>query len=211
MMKENPAGQTERVDAVPENEGETRAFSKRLNAAKEKWRNEYEQELMQKLQLVHPGTGAPVTSVEEMMKLLAAEDAPQRDPETEALRIQLRRYQDEEEDRGLRGDAELGAIYRQLYPEVEALTGYAREKGRTMGMKAAFQAVLLQHVGELLQEAGARGRREAMAEMRHNARATPAALGGEASEEKPDYKRMSDAEFDRMLQRALNGELRRNV
>ena len=80
-----------------------------------------------------------------------------------------------------------------------------------MGMKAAFQAVLLQHVGELLQEAGARGRKEAMEEMRRNARATPAALGGEAGEEKPDYKRMSDAEFDRMLQRALNGELRKNV
>jgi hypothetical protein len=210
-MRENPVGQTEMDTVVPENEGETRAFSRRLNAAKEKWRNEYEQELMQKLRLVHPDTGEPLTRVEELMALLAEEEVPQGDPEMEALRMQLRRYQDEEEDRGLRGDAQLGEIYRRLYPEVEALAGYAREKGCTMGMKAAFQAVLLQHVGELLQEAGVRGRQQAMEELRRNARATPAALGGEAREEKPDYKRMSDAEFDRMLQRALNGELRKNI
>ncbi len=214
-MKQNPAENEDRVAAVPENDGETRAFSRRLNAAKEKWRAEYEQELMEKLKLVHPGTGEPVNNVEELMELLdavspAQANAPEN-PETAELRAQLRKYREEEEDRGLRNDRELGGIYQRLYPEVEALATYGREHGMEMGLKAAFQTVLLEHIGEVLQEAGARGQRQAMAQMRHNAASTPASLGGASGEEKMDYGRMSDAEFDRLLQRALNGELRKKI
>lgn len=213
-MKQNPAENEDRVAAVPENDGETRAFSRRLNAAKEKWRMEYEQELMEKLRLVHPVTGAPLTRVEELMDLLeteAPQTAAQEPPETAELRAQLRKYREEEEDRGLCSDRELGEVYQRLHPEVEALTAYGRAHGRELGLKAAFQAVLLEHIGEVLQEAGARGQKQAMAQMRHNAAATPAALGGAAGEEKMDYGRMSDAEFDRLLQRALNGELRKKM
>lgn len=210
-MKQNPAENEDKVAAVPENDGETRAFSRRLNAAKEKWRAEYEQELMEKLQLVHPGTGEPVKNVEELMELLntTAPAAQADDPETAELRKQLQRYRSEEEDRQLRNDQELGAIYQRLHPEVEALAAYGRMHGREMGLKAAFQAVLLEHIGEVLQEAGSKGQRQAMAQMRHNAASTPASLGGASGEEKMDYGRMSDAEFDRLLQRALNGELRK--
>jgi hypothetical protein len=166
---------------------------------------------MEKLQLVHPGTGEPVKNVEELMELLntTAPAAQADDPETAELRKQLQRYRSEEEDRQLRNDQELGAIYQRLHPEVEALAAYGRMHGREMGLKAAFQAVLLEHIGEVLQEAGSKGQRQAMAQMRHNAAATPASLGGASGEEKMDYGRMSDAEFDRLLQRALNGELRK--
>lgn len=205
-MKQNPAENVDRVAAVQsENDGETR------NAAKEKWKAEYEQELLARLRLQHPETGRPVASMEELVVLLdGGEPEKSVDPELERLQVQLQQYRDQEEDQAMSRDAQLGEVYQRLRPEVQELARYTRDRGRGLKLKQAFYAVLLQNIGDLLQEAGARGQKQAMEELRANAQATPEALGGEAGEQKTDYKHMSDEEFGRMLEMALNGELRRN-
>ena len=161
-MKQNSAENMDRVAAVPENDGETRAFSKRLNAAKEKWRNEYEQELMAKLRLTNPNTGVAVATVEEMLALLEIGDQQEKpvDPELEALQEMLLQYQEQDEDRALARDEQLGAVYEKLRPEVQELERFSRGRGKALGLKNAFYAVLMEHLGELLQEAGSRGEKQ---------------------------------------------------
>ena len=211
-MQQNSAENTVPTMPVAENSDETRAFSQRLNAAKEKWRAEYERELFERLALTDPTTGEPVTDSKQLIALLeASETVAPVDPEVEELRAQLAAYRDDEEDRQLAQDERLGGEYVRLRDEVQRLTDYARGKGQSLSRTAAFYAVLLQHLDELLADAGARAGQATMEQIRANSRATPFALGGERAEPRADYRHMSDEEFGRVLQKALNGELRRSV
>ncbi len=247
-------------------DAETRAFSKRLNAAKAQWRAEYERQLLKRL---------PQDAAKALRALIAAEDgaaaaaradeacvpkpeaadaggavgasepgadineahadqagadgakaadagatepdAPAADAlgapadsATLALLRELADYRDRDEDARLAQDARRGAIYCSLRGEVQRLADYARGHGSEMSLSTAFNAVLLEHLDELLQEAAAKSAREAAVHYRDNAWATPAALGSETAHAQADYGAMSDEEFGRVLQKALNGELRRS-
>ena len=213
-MQQNTAENTDKFAAAHlENDSETRAFSKRLNAAKEKWRAEYEETLFARLAVTDPRTGTPITDSEQLIALLNEQEtatAAEEDPQVAALQAELTRYRDAEEDRRLAQDARLGSEYLRLRDEVQRLADYARGKGKILSRTAAFHAVLLQHLDEMLDGAGTRGGEAVLAQIRANERATPQALGGTPVQPRTDYRRMSDEEFGHVLQRALNGELRRS-
>ena len=209
-MQENMADNKSRVAAAPE-ENETRAFSKRLNAAKEKWRTEYEQELFERLALTDPGTGEPITNSEQLIAILDTISQPEQaeSPEMVQMRAELARYRDAEEEQQLSRNERLGDSYGRLRDEVRQLTDYARSHGKNLSLTWAFYAVLLSLLDELLEETDAKAGQRAMAQLQANAQASPAALGGTVSAPEADYRHMTDEEFDRVVQMALNGELRR--
>ena len=138
----------------------------------------------------------------------AAENAPENNTEVEALREKLRAYERAEEEQRLIGDAH-GDAYRRWHDEIHQLADYANARGRAITLTAAFHAVLIEHLDELLNEAAARAEREALAQRAANETATPNALRSEAADDAVDYERMSDEAFERVLRMALNWELKR--
>ena len=137
-------------------------------------------------------------------------ERPVTDQETEleALRTKVRAYEQAEEEQRLMGAAH-GDAYRRWRDEIHQLADYAHARGRAISLTAAFHAVLIAHLDELLEEAAVRAGHEALAQRTANESATPNALRSEATDDGVDYARMSDAEFDRVLRMALNGELKR--
>ena len=96
----------------------------------------------------------------------AAENAPENNTEVEALREKLRAYERAEEEQRLMGDAH-GDAYRRWHDEIHQLADYANARGRAITLTAAFHAVLIEHLDELLNEAAARAEREALAQDGH--------------------------------------------
>lgn len=140
--------------------------------------------------------------------LHAESDAPDETDELQVLRERLRQYEQAEEEQKLLNDVRHGEAYRRWRDEVHRVADYANHRGRAVSLTAAFHAVLLEHLDEMIQEAAERAGREALEELRANECATPSALGGETVDAATDYGQMSDEEFNRVLRMALNGELK---
>ena len=137
-----------------------------------------------------------------------AASAAENDAEVAALREKLRTYEQAEEEQRLMNDAH-GDAYRRWHDEIHQLAEYANTRGHAVTLTAAFHAVLIAHLDELLSEAAERAGREVLAQRTANETATPNALRSETADNGTDYARMSDEEFDRVLRMALNGELKR--
>lgn len=209
--------------AVPETEFRggkegAKAFSQRLNAVKDKWEQEYRERLFQELGFRNPHTGEAVRdavtlrnvleeAAREQSEILAAEAG--RREEIRTLRELLCAAQDREEEEELKRDPVLGEFFEQYGRDAKEIAAYARKNGQAIPLVSAFHALLMENLPVLMSGAAEKARADALKKMEENRMATPVALGGEVAENGVDYAAMSDAEFDRILRRALNGELKR--
>lgn len=135
--------------------------------------------------------------------------APEEEKAQEdALLAELNALRREKRDRELCDDASLGELYRSLREEVLELTDFARRQGTAIDPEDAFHALLVQHFAELIAQAERRGEERALQSMAQLSAASPMELGGSRTEPAADYGRMDDASFDRLVKRALRGELR---
>ena len=196
---------------------ETRAFSKRLNAAKERWKSEYDGELFETLGLTDPWqAGKPITSREELREL--AQKLKQQESggmmtdaaELERMRSELGAYRDKEQDAALLNDPVKGPFYKQMRDEAMEVVQFARAQGQQLDLESAFDALLIMNLERLLRDTRAQAEQETLTRLTENSQATPSALGGAPVENKLNYDAMSDAEFSRIVQMALNGELKRS-
>lgn len=129
----------------------------------------------------------------------------EQDAELLAELAALRR---EKRDRELCEDEALGEIYRSLREDVLGLTEFARERGTELEPESAFHALLVQNFAQLIAQAEERGEQKALQSLAAVSAASPMALGGNSPQRTADYGTMDDASFDRLVKRALRGELR---
>lgn len=114
----------------------------------------------------------------------------------------------EKRDRELCEDESLGEIYRSLREEVWGLTEFAQQKGTPIDPEDAFHALLVQNFAGLIAQAERRGEERALQHLAQISAASPMALAGSGTRGPEDYGKMDDAAFDRLVKRALRGELR---
>lgn len=126
----------------------------------------------------------------------------------EALLAELEALRREKRDRELCEDESLGELYRSLREEVRELTDFAQQRGVRIEPEDAFHALLVQNFTELIAQAEQRGEERALQNLAQLSAASPMALGGSQPQPATDYGKMDDAAFDRLVKRALRGELR---
>ncbi len=146
----------------------------------------------------------PVQAEEEQAPALQEENFSEK----EGLLAELAELTREKRDRELCDDEVLGEIYRSMRDEVIELVEYAREKGTELDPEEAFHALLVQNFGSLIAQAEQRGEERAIRSLAEISAASPMALGGGQAQKSADYGAMDNTAFDKMVQKALRGELR---
>lgn len=195
-----------------------RAFAQRLNAAKVKWEKEYDEKLFRELSLTNPYNGELIADKQtlkeiltralgEQEELIASQEEKSR--EIESLKELLCAVQDEQEANELRKDPVKGMFFDKFEKDAKAIVKYSRENGKPLSLEAAFNALLLNNLSEVLNGERETSQARTMALIEENRMASMDALGGEVNENRIDYASMSDEEFERVLKKALNGELRK--
>jgi hypothetical protein len=195
-----------------------RAFAQRLNAAKVKWEKEYDEKLFRELSLTNPYNGELIADKQtlkeiltrvlgEQEELLVSQEEKSR--EIESLKELLCAVQDEQEANELRKDPVKGMFFDKFENDAKAIVKYSRENGKPLSLEAAFNALLLNNLSEVLNGERETSPARTMALIEENRMASMDALGGEVNENRIDYASMSDEEFERVLKKALNGELRK--
>lgn len=190
----------------------TQAFSRRLNEMSSKavddfvagmgWSNEI--------------TGEKITTRKqfERYQRMKAAEAEGKDPVTTAqlddVSSQLAHYRNQEQDAALKNDPEMGEVYAMVRDDVMNLVDYCRRNGRTdVDVDAAFKAVLPQNAGKILKTIKASATSKAIKESASAAKASPGKLSGGDIPQNIDYSTMSDAEFEKQIQLAKRGALKK--
>lgn len=191
---------------------ETQAFSKRL---KEKTQAEVDN-FVSSMGITNPYTGERVTTraqYEEYQQMVAADDAgadPRAAAETMRLRSQLADYQAREEDIKLKSDPTFGPYYSQYRDELIEIQRNERANGNDLSLEMLLRAKLAADLPSILADIGAKAKGDALAAIQANATASPGSSGGAATGNMSTYATMPDAEFDKLLRRAINGELKKS-
>ena len=148
------------------------------------------------------------TAPAEQKKNEAVSEQPQAE---EAMRAELDALRREKRDRELCEDESMGELYRMLREEVRDLVDFSQQQGIRIDPEDAFHALLVQNFTKLIAQAERRGEDRALQSLTQISAASPMALGGSQPQPVTDYGKMDDAAFDRLVKRALRGELRRGV
>ena len=210
------ATETERPACLPDEEpfadgtAGARAFSRRLQAMSSKRVDDF----VAGMGLVDPyRDGRPIRTQEDYaawQQRLTGEDAlpsaPQ-DAEQQRLQEQLHTLMSERRDRELLEDEAHGAAYRLLRDKVQQVLTGPDGQLLPLDRDAAYGAVLLRELPDVLQQLTGSAREEALRAVQANGMASPGALGGQAAAPAPDFASMSSEEFAAYRRRALCGEL----
>jgi len=196
-----------------------RAFAQRLNHAKEQWADEFQKQFFAEMGLLDPENGNPISDKASLQRTLLAmlaeqEEMQQRDAAQQmkiaCLQELVTDLQDRQDADAMQKDPVYGAYFAEYGAESQRLADFARERGTPISLEAAFHTVLMKHLGDLVHSERERSKQEAMRTWQENRKASPAALGGASAERVVNYWQMPDSEFERVIQRALNGELKKN-
>lgn len=197
----------------------TKAFSQRLNTAREQWereRSSRDSQAIRALGLQNPYTGEPVETLDSLIELQRMQefDAQGQDPQT-ALRMQqmssqLAEYQLREQDSALAADPAWGSIYEQYRDRVMEIAEVCRQNGEECDLRLALQAVAGDDLPQLIADAVQNAQAQAQSQRMSNASASPGRLGGAPVGDSVSYATMSDAEFEQAVKRAMRGELSAN-
>ena len=190
----------------------TQAFSRRLNEMSSKAVDEFVAGMGWSNEI----TGEKITTRKqfERYQRMKAAEAEGKDPVTTAqlddVSSQLAHYRNQEQDAALKNDPEMGEVYAMVRDDVMNLVDYCRRNGRTdVDVDAAFKAVLPQNAGKILKTIKASATSKAIKESASAAKASPGKLSGGDIPANADYATMSDAEFEKQIQLAKRGALKK--
>jgi len=206
------AVETPETQEPKEDVTKTQAFSRRLNEMTAKgiddfiaglgWQNEI--------------TGEKITTRKqyETYKAMKAAEAEGKDPVTTAaladVSAQLAHYRNAEQDAALRADPDVGEAYAMVRDDVLGLVEYARLQGKgDVDVNAAFQAVLQKNAGKVFQAVKKSASARTIKETASAAKASPGKLSGGDIPQAVDYASMSDADFEKQIQMAKRGLLKK--
>lgn len=191
----------------------TRSFSKRLNEMV----SQREREIFEGLGLKNEFTGETIQSQQDYSRYLNMQQASKsgQDPvmaeRMSAMESELSRYRIAEQDKELSKDPERGEAYKALRNDVMALVDYCHKNGNPdVDVESAFGVVLRQNLGKLMNTTKAKTQQQAVRQMTANAAASPGALGAGETPKPMSYASMSDADFEKQLQLALDGKLKKS-
>ena len=205
------------VESSPnEDVTQTQAFSRRLNEMSAKRSREAVDSFAASLRQTNPYTGKPITTAQEMRDYYAMRDAEEqgKDPETavqlSTLRNRLAEYESREAEAKLRDDPELGEYYEEYQDELAELLEACRNDGRSdIAPEAALRALIAHNIGTIKQRDADRVKQETLSRINANAAASPGSVSGEVAGNVADYGSMSDDDFEKVVQKAMRGELKR--
>lgn len=191
---------------------ETQRVARRIREASQKSVDDF----VKAMGMTNPyDSNRPITSraeYEAYAEMKRLDEAGAADPvaayRNREMENELNMLRANEQMRQLEADPKKGATFAKLRPQVEELMEYCRNKGTPCTVNAAFNAVLSNSYFDLQAEADEQAKSDVLRKISSNAKASPGALGAEADTAGTDYGSMSDAEFDRMFEKALRGELR---
>ncbi len=191
----------------------TRSFSKRLN----EMISQKEREIFEGLGLKNEFTGEVIQSQQDYSRYLSMQQASKsgQDPvmaeRMGAMESELSRYRIAEQDKALAKDPERGEAYKALRNDVMELVDYCHKNGNPdVDVESAFGVVLRQNLGKLMNTTKAKTQQQAVRQMTANAAASPGALGTGETPKPTSYASMSDADFEKQLQLALDGKLKKS-
>lgn len=191
----------------------TRSFSKRLNEMV----SQREREIFEGLGLTNEYTGETIRSQQDYSRYLNMQQTSKsgQDPvvaeRMSAMESELSRYRIAEQDEALSKDPERGEAYKALRHDVMALVDFCQQNGKPeVDVESAFGVVLRQNLGKLMNTTKTKTQQQAVRQMTANAAASPGALGAGETPKPMSYASMSDADFEKQLQLALDGKLKKS-
>lgn len=194
---------------------QTQAFSRRLNEMSEQRSREAVDTFVASLKQTNPYTGRPITTAQEMRdyQAMCQADEEGKDPETavriRSLESELAGYRSREAEAQLANDPELGEFYDEYRDQVAELIEFCRADGREVPADEALRAVIAHNLTSIRQRDIERARAETLGRINANAAASPGSVGGEPTSNTADYGSMSDADFEKIVQKAMRGEYKK--
>lgn len=127
-----------------------------------------------------------------------------------ALRQELSEASLREQDADMLADPDLGQAYRAVRESALSLVRGCRERGLVcVDVRAAFCSLLEENAGEIFRSVRESAYAEAVRHICDNRRATPGALSGGETDGGHNYAGMSPGDFERHVELAKAGMLRR--
>lgn len=163
--------------------------------------------------IYNPITGQPVRTADELRAYSAMMRAEQdgRDPQQAAAEYDMRRrlseYEDREQESAITANPLLSQYYDEYKDDARAIVEMARADGRTVSLSDALKAVMMQNWESVQQREAERIRQDTIKHYDARAKASPGPVSSAGTPPNKDYSSMSDADFDKLLSRALRGEL----
>ena len=162
--------------------------------------------------------GSPITNYAEYQRAVEEkklmEEAEQRgyDPNLYAEMQMMRKEVDSysrssilsQQDHELSADPVKGNLYNSWKDEIREMADR-----HNCDLNTAFSVMLTERIGEVLSMNQQKIQNETINKINANQQSTPGALGSANEQPSLDAWSMSDADFEKMKARALNGELRR--
>ena len=210
-QNEEPAQQEPAPEEPQEERTETQRVAQRIRDASQKSVDTF----IRGMGLKNPYDGdkpiltkADYDAYAEMKKL---DEEGQTDPvgayRNKALQDELALLRGNERMRELESDPVKGQTFAKLKDKVTELMDYCREQGTPCTVDAAFNAILANSYFDLMNEAETSVRNDTLRKINSNAQASPGAMSGEDPADN-DISSVSDADFEKLVQKALRGELR---
>ena len=203
---------TEEAPAVAANNGgvdKTKEFSRRLNEMSAKRLNDF----VASMGWTNTYTGKPITTEAEYRDFMEMHEAAQRgaDPVMTAkvnnLERNLMGYKLKEQDAELMNDPDRGEIYKACRDEVLGLVEYCKtQQGVNIDVNTAFSTVLSKKLPQIIADIKATEQKTTVKKVAATTKASVGALGEARETPKQDINSMSDAEFEKLLQRVKGGE-----
>jgi len=186
----------------------TRAFAQRLR--------ERTDTTIASVGLINPYNGQPINNERDLRayRRMQMAESNGEDPNSAAgeseLLERLNEYELREQEASILADPELAPFYEEYRDDVQMICNMARLDNKDIDMGLALRTVMAQHMDDIRKRDAERIRNETIKSYNARSRATPGALGGSDISPVMDYSKMSDADFDNVLQKALRGELSGN-
>ena len=199
--------------AAVEEVTKTQAFARRLKEQSAKEVDDF----VSSLGWMNDITGEKITSRKEFEKYqrMKTAEAEGKDPIATAqladVSAQLAHYRNLEQDAALRSDPDVGEAYAMVRDDVLKLVDYAKSHGGNgVDVNAAFQAVLQKNAGKVLKQIRQTASAKTIEKTAAAAKASPGKLSGGDLPQAVDYTSMSDADFEKQIQMAKRGLLKKS-
>jgi hypothetical protein len=202
---------TENAPAVAANSGDvdkTKEFSRRLNEMSTKKVNDF----VSSMGWVNTYTNEPIKTAEEYQSFIEMHNAAQRgvDPvmaaKVNALERNLMGYKLKEQDIALMNDPERGDIYKACREDVLGLVDYGKAQGVNIDVNTAFSTVLSKKLPQIMADVKSAEQKATVKKVAATSKASVGALGEAKETPKMDINSMSDAEFEKLIERVKRGE-----
>lgn len=187
----------------------TQAFSMRLNEMTQRNVDKF----VETLGWVNPYNNEPIKTQDQYNQYLQMQEANKngQDPiaaqKIASLENRLLSYAVKEQDAALLADPIKGEIYKELRPEVFNLLEYCKSQNiPNVDINGAFSSLLANNFDKVLEKIQRKTESSTVKKIASNKKAGVGALGDGSFENNSSVSNMSDAEFEKLVQRVLKGE-----